>query len=225
MSTPPLADDFGTWLRRLRRQRDRTQEALADEVGCAVYTLRAIEAGRRRPSREMAERLAAVLGLPAEQWPRFVQLARSGQAPKDEVPAAGSPAPGTPTASLPELLSTNRAPAHGTARAATAAQLQVVARPPCPCQRYPLPRHLAALDPKYPLRLLAGPAPATGSSTVRKGDGNADFDAITLGIVPLVWAKVRHLGHKLGVPGDESRTVSRDPEPVDALDVASHRRS
>ncbi|GAB4438720.1 MAG: LuxR C-terminal-related transcriptional regulator [Chloroflexi bacterium OHK40] len=148
MSTPPLADDFGTWLRRLRRQRDRTQEALADEVGCAVYTLRAIEAGRRRPSREMAERLAAVLGLPAEQWPRFVQLARSGQAPKDEVPAAGSPAPGTPTASLPELLSTK------------------LYAPPPPLHAIPRARLLALLAARPTRLTLVVAPPGFGKSTL-----------------------------------------------------------
>lgn len=106
MSTPPLADDFGAWLRKLRRQRDRTQEALADEVGCAVYTLRAFEAGRRRPSREMAERLAAVLGLPESQRSRFVQLARSGQAPEDVAPGDGAPAPPPDAIQPPDLLST-----------------------------------------------------------------------------------------------------------------------
>lgn len=105
MSTPSFAGEFGSWLRTLRRQRDHTQESLADEVGCAVYTLRSIEAGRRRPSREMAERLAVVLGLPEDRRQRFIQFARSGQASEDDVPSADAPVV-PPPAPLPELLST-----------------------------------------------------------------------------------------------------------------------
>lgn len=58
------ADDFGHWLPRLRIERDLTQEMLAAATGCASQTLRSFEGGRRRPSREMAARLADVLAVP-----------------------------------------------------------------------------------------------------------------------------------------------------------------
>ena len=72
---------FTQWIKRLRRARDLTKEAVADEVGCATETIRSIETGKRRPSRELAERLAAVLRVPAEERPAFVQLARAPNEP------------------------------------------------------------------------------------------------------------------------------------------------
>ena len=45
---------FGTWLRQRRRALDLTQEALADQVGCARITLRRIEADELKPGRARA---------------------------------------------------------------------------------------------------------------------------------------------------------------------------
>ncbi|MCX6050333.1 MAG: tetratricopeptide repeat protein [Chloroflexi bacterium] len=67
---------FVQWLKRLRAEQDLTQEMLAEKVGCATPTLRSFEIGKRRPSREMAERLADVLGVPGEQRAEFLRLAR-----------------------------------------------------------------------------------------------------------------------------------------------------
>ena len=39
---------FGYWLRRRRKALDLTQEALARQVGCAVITIRKIEADELR---------------------------------------------------------------------------------------------------------------------------------------------------------------------------------
>lgn len=74
MTHPPT---FSQWLRRLRTQGDRTQEALAELAFCSVQAIRAFETGRRRPSLEMAERLADVLQVPDEQRPAFIRLARA----------------------------------------------------------------------------------------------------------------------------------------------------
>ncbi len=49
---------FGDWLRRRRRAMDLTQDQLARRVGCALGTIRKLETEERRPSREIAERLA-----------------------------------------------------------------------------------------------------------------------------------------------------------------------
>ncbi len=89
---------FGAWLRRLRRSHDLTQEALAEQAGCAVDTLRAIETERRRPSRELAEILAKCLAVPEAERAAFVQLARRGQ-------PAPSPAPPVPPAATSGLTS------------------------------------------------------------------------------------------------------------------------
>ena len=41
---------------------DRKPTGLAEAVGCATQTLRSLEIGRRRPSREMAERMVPLIG-------------------------------------------------------------------------------------------------------------------------------------------------------------------
>ena len=57
---------FSQWLRQKRKSRDFTQDESADRIGCSIETIRKIEAGRRRPSRQMAELLAVALGAPSE---------------------------------------------------------------------------------------------------------------------------------------------------------------
>jgi len=71
-------EPFYVELRRHRRAADLTQEQLAELVGCAVTTIRALETGRRRPSRELAERLAKMLAVPDGDRAAFVRLARLG---------------------------------------------------------------------------------------------------------------------------------------------------
>lgn len=67
---------FGEWLRRQRREMDFTRDEMATRVGCSAITLRKLEAEERRPSRQMAERLAQALQIPGENWPAFVRFAR-----------------------------------------------------------------------------------------------------------------------------------------------------
>ena len=64
-------------MKRLRAELDMTQEALAQQVGCAVQTIRTFEIGKRRPSRKLAERLADVLQVPQQQRVDFVRAARA----------------------------------------------------------------------------------------------------------------------------------------------------
>lgn len=78
VQTMPDPVTFGQWLRQRRKSYDLSQENLADRVGCVFETIRKIEAGRRRPSRQLAELLAKHLGVPAEQLDDFVQFARMG---------------------------------------------------------------------------------------------------------------------------------------------------
>jgi predicted ATPase/transcriptional regulator with XRE-family HTH domain len=68
-------DSFGYWVRRRRKSLDLTQEELAQRVGCALVTLRKIEADERRPSPQMAERLAHGLALPPSEWADFAAAA------------------------------------------------------------------------------------------------------------------------------------------------------
>ena len=76
---------FGYWMRRRRKALDLTQKALALQVGCAPVTIKKIEADERRPSRQMAERLADCLGIPSEQRTRFIRSAR-GELAIDRLP-------------------------------------------------------------------------------------------------------------------------------------------
>ncbi|NJM40106.1 MAG: helix-turn-helix transcriptional regulator [Anaerolineae bacterium] len=49
---------FGEWLRRKRGAFGLTQAELAQQLNCALITLRKIEAEERRPSPEMVQRMA-----------------------------------------------------------------------------------------------------------------------------------------------------------------------
>ena len=72
---------FGRWVKRQRAELDLTQEALAEEAGCTPQTLHNYESGTRRPSRELAKRLAEMLQVPVEQREDFVHLARKHTSP------------------------------------------------------------------------------------------------------------------------------------------------
>lgn len=68
---------FGECLKAYRKARDLTQDALAEQVGCATESIRKMEANRQRPSKYLAELIANKLALPPEERNAFVQLARS----------------------------------------------------------------------------------------------------------------------------------------------------
>lgn len=70
-------DSFGYWLRRRRKALDLTQEALAQRVYCSGFTIRKIEADDRRPSRPLAERLAAALSIAGDERHTFLDAARA----------------------------------------------------------------------------------------------------------------------------------------------------
>ena len=68
---------FGYWLRRRRKALDLTQAQLAQRVSCSLDLIQKIEADARRPSRQLAERLADCLGIDAVERVAFVQAARA----------------------------------------------------------------------------------------------------------------------------------------------------
>src|SRR3954464_11667853 len=68
---------FGHRLRALRRDRDLTQAQLAERVGCSVTMVRKLEGEQRRPSRELATRLAEVLELPVRDRAEFLRTGRA----------------------------------------------------------------------------------------------------------------------------------------------------
>ncbi|MFL5805651.1 MAG: ATP-binding protein [Roseiflexaceae bacterium] len=100
---------FGYWLRRRRKALDLTQDELARRVGCSEVTIRKIEADERRPSRQIAERLADLLEIAPLARAAFLKAARAelsadqlaaptsdvDQAPR-AAPATNLPAPPTP---------------------------------------------------------------------------------------------------------------------------------
>jgi predicted ATPase/class 3 adenylate cyclase len=92
---------FGYWIRRQRKALDLTQQMLADRVGCSLAAIKKIESDERRPSRQIAELLADILGVPASQREIFMEVAR-GVRPVDQLllarePTVPSPPSGTVT--------------------------------------------------------------------------------------------------------------------------------
>jgi predicted ATPase/DNA-binding XRE family transcriptional regulator len=94
---------FGRWLSARRHLLDLTQDELARRVGCSVVTIRKLEADERRPSKQVAERLATSLGIAEAEHAAFLTFARSetlGDAADLPLPSA------TPPPSLPSAFPT-----------------------------------------------------------------------------------------------------------------------
>src|SRR5690348_15710907 len=92
---------FGYWLRQRRKALDLSQQELADRINSAFETVRKIEAGSRRPSRQLAELLGVALAVPEQELPAFVRFARTGGAeapPFTVVAPAGVAQPARPPA-------------------------------------------------------------------------------------------------------------------------------
>jgi len=102
-------DSFGYWLRRRRKALDLTQQALAQQVFCSGFTIRKIEADERRPSKWLADRLAAALAIPEAERRDFLDAARAQHATNrlrlDPTPV-DSEAPSAANHSPPEPAST-----------------------------------------------------------------------------------------------------------------------
>ena len=67
---------FGEWVAQRRKSLDMTQRELAARSTCALATIKKIEAGERRPSRELAELLADALCISVDKTAVFVECAR-----------------------------------------------------------------------------------------------------------------------------------------------------
>ncbi len=94
---------FGRWLKARRQALDLTQETFADRVNCALSTVEKIERGLRRPSPQVAERMADVLRIPPDERAAFVAQARG--LPSGDTAAwpgtVGTAAAGAPPDNLP----------------------------------------------------------------------------------------------------------------------------
>ena len=91
---------FGVWLRKQRRALDLTRQVFADQVGCAEVTLRRIEAGTLKPSKELASILLEKLGIPDAEWPQWISFARG----LSNLPTLSSPSSSKPITNLPAPL-------------------------------------------------------------------------------------------------------------------------
>jgi len=67
---------FGEWLRRQRKAAGLTQEQLALQISCSTSALKKIEAEERRPSPQIAERLAEIFNIPQNDRTAFLRFAR-----------------------------------------------------------------------------------------------------------------------------------------------------
>jgi transcriptional regulator with XRE-family HTH domain len=62
------ATTLRTWLKNIRTEKNLTQSEIAKMAGVDVTMISKIELGERRPSVEVAKKIAAVLGF---DWTRF----------------------------------------------------------------------------------------------------------------------------------------------------------
>ena len=103
-------NSFGYWLRRRRKALDLTQGALAQKVSCSQAAIKKIEAGERRPSRALAQRLAVHLAIPACEQAVFLEAARKLRAtdrlPLDELPVRATAAAAGPAFAQPSQQKT-----------------------------------------------------------------------------------------------------------------------
>ena len=98
----PETISFGEWLRQRRRMLDLTQQDLADQVGCARITLRRIESGMLKPSKELASILLEKFGIPEIERPEWIAFARG----VSDLPTQSIPLSSKPISNLPTLLTT-----------------------------------------------------------------------------------------------------------------------
>src|SRR3712207_912305 len=68
---------FGHWVKRRRKALDLTQDALAQAVGCSEGLIAKIEGDARRPSKDIAARLAEELQLAPDECTAFIGCARA----------------------------------------------------------------------------------------------------------------------------------------------------
>ena len=80
---------FGAWLKWRRENLGLTQQALAEQVACSIEAIRKLEAGTRKPSQQVAERLAACLEIPTDEREAFVLFARAQETPPAAVGSLG----------------------------------------------------------------------------------------------------------------------------------------
>ena len=181
---------FGAWVRQRRRGLDLTQAELADRISYSTITVRRVEAGERRPSRELIDALAAALAVPDDDLGQFRELGRTlvGRAP---------------------------APITSTIRPTPVARLQP---PPGPALLVPRPQLWERLDESRSVPLTTVVAPAGFGKTVaaaawadEHGAAWLRLDTADAGLSSLAHAVLDAV--RLRVPALEKSTLG----PVDGL--------
>jgi predicted ATPase/transcriptional regulator with XRE-family HTH domain len=107
-------------MRQRRKQLDLTREALAYRVGCADATIKKIESGLRRPSRQMAELILGELGIAPSEQPALLLLARTAPHADDSFAQESLEARQVPPPVLRAVLPRPRTPLLGRDRELTA---------------------------------------------------------------------------------------------------------
>jgi len=72
---------FGEWLKRQRNALGLTQQQLAEQVSCSTSAIKKIEAEIRRPSIQIAERLAEIFNIPSNEQTAFLRFTRGDHGP------------------------------------------------------------------------------------------------------------------------------------------------
>jgi predicted ATPase/DNA-binding XRE family transcriptional regulator/Tfp pilus assembly protein PilF len=217
--TSSLIPGFGRRLKRLRAQQDMTQERLAELAYCSVQAIRAFETGKRRPSWEMAERLADVLQVPDDQREEFIRQARAAvTAPEDQIKETAPPA------GIEQPQHEPAAPAAGALRAQGAPRL-----PTPPTELIGRQAELAVLhqllDERRRLITLVGPggigktrlALQLAHECARRFPGGVAF-------VPLA-AVATAAGIPAAIADALGATLSGASDPADQLVALLHERS
>ncbi len=97
------SSSFRAWLKRRRLERGLTQEELGELVGYAAQTITKIEGGQRRPSPQLARRLAEALALAPEEHAAWMAAALADTGAAAAETAAHTPAPPRPPTPPPGL--------------------------------------------------------------------------------------------------------------------------
>jgi predicted ATPase/DNA-binding XRE family transcriptional regulator len=84
--------DFPVFLKQRRRDLDLTRAELAQRVGCSTDTIKKLEEGERRPSKELAELLADHLQIDLTTRAAFIALARARSTSNGELGPSNLPA-------------------------------------------------------------------------------------------------------------------------------------